>query len=433
MLILVSNDDGFFTDGIKTLAKKLREVGEVWVVAPDREQSATGHSLTLHRPLRVKSTTKREDEYMVDGTPTDCVSIGANKIMPRKPDIIVSGINRGANLGDDVTYSGTVAAALEGALLGIPAIAMSAIPTANDDYFYEAAADFAAFLAVQVMEKGLAPSTILNVNVPSETEVGDHRCVITRMGKRVYSDVVEEKIAELKTRPSVTGADLLPLVVELGALRQIFETVHELTSLIRAHRGKENSVSETPLKDTLYNLVRRLKLTSGKEVQLDTALFDESRLPLRMTRLAQEIFIQMIRNSFAHGIEDTTERLRAGKKATGLISLGLKETDGVLKLRYSDDGAGLDAAKLRAKAVAEGIVTAEEIAGWQDNRVYALIFRKGLSTAESVGQDAGRGVGMDIIQENVRQLKGRTKLRTKPGKGVEFVFEFETENRQDKA
>ena len=261
---------------------------------------------------------------------------------------------------------------------------------------------------------------------------GDARALgLDAVGERAH--VVEEKIAELKTRPSVTGADLLPLVVDLGALRQIFETVHELTSLIRAHRGKENSVSETPLKDTLYNLVRRLKLTSGKEVQLDTALFDESRLPLRMTRLAQEIFIQMIRNSFAHGIEDTTERLRAGKKATGLISLGLKETDGVLKLSYSDDGAGLDAAKLRAKAVAEGIVTAEEIAGWQDNRVYALIFRKGLSTAESVGQDAGRGVGMDIIQENVRQLKGRTKLRTKPGKGVEFVFEFETENRQDKA
>jgi 5'-nucleotidase len=192
--ILVSNDDGFFTDGIKTLAKRLREIGEVWVVAPDREQSATGHSLTLHRPLRAKATKKRPNEYMVDGTPTDCVSLGANKLMPQKPDIIVSGINRGANLGDDVTYSGTVAAALEGALLGIPGIAVSAIPTATDDYFYEAAADFATFLAKKVMEHGLAPGTILNVNVPSEVEVGDHRCVIARMGKRVYSDVVEEKI-----------------------------------------------------------------------------------------------------------------------------------------------------------------------------------------------------------------------------------------------
>ncbi len=194
MRILVSNDDGFFTDGIKTLARTLRTIGEVWVVAPDREQSATGHSLTLHRPLRVKALDKENREFTVDGTPTDCVSIGANKIMPQKPDIIVSGINRGANLGDDVTYSGTVAAALEGTLLGIPSIAMSAIPTANDEYAYEAAAQFAKYLVGQVMKYRLAPGTLLNVNVPSETPANEQRCVITRMGKRVYSDVVEEKI-----------------------------------------------------------------------------------------------------------------------------------------------------------------------------------------------------------------------------------------------
>ncbi len=194
MLILVSNDDGIFTDGIQTLANALRALGDVWVVAPDREQSATGHSLTLHRPLRVKRYKKDTNEFMVDGTPTDCVSLGANKLLPRKPDIIVSGINRGANLGDDVTYSGTVAAALEGALLGIPSIALSAIPTAHDEYFYEAAADFGAFLAQQVLKNGLPPGTLLNVNIPSETKMGERRCVISRMGKRLYSDVVEEKI-----------------------------------------------------------------------------------------------------------------------------------------------------------------------------------------------------------------------------------------------
>lgn len=194
MLILVSNDDGFFTDGIKTLTKKLREIGDVWVVAPDREQSATGHSLTLHRPLRVKSTKKREQEYFVDGTPTDCVNLAVNKLMPRKPDLVVSGINRGANLGDDITYSGTVAASLEAVLLGIPAIAMSASPTAQDEYHYEAAADFAAYMAQQVMKHGLAAGTLLNVNVPSETSVGERRCVLTRMGKRIYSDVIEEKL-----------------------------------------------------------------------------------------------------------------------------------------------------------------------------------------------------------------------------------------------
>ena len=194
MLILVSNDDGIFTDGIQKLSTALREIGDVWVVAPDREQSATGHSLTLHRPLRVKTFKKELNQYMVDGTPTDCVSLGANKLMPRKPDIIVSGVNRGANLGDDVTYSGTVAAALEGALLGIPSIAMSAIPTAQDEFFYDAAAEFAAHLVTEVMKNGLAPGTLLNVNVPSETPRGEKRCVITRMGKRLYSDVVEEKI-----------------------------------------------------------------------------------------------------------------------------------------------------------------------------------------------------------------------------------------------
>ncbi len=194
MLILVSNDDGFFSEGIKTLAKRLREVGEVWVVAPDREQSASGHSLTLHRPLRVKPTRKRENEFFVDGTPTDCVNVGVNRLMPRRPDIVVSGINRGANLGDDVTYSGTVAAALEAVLLGLPAIAVSAIPTQTDDFHYEAAADFAADLVTKVLEHKMPPGTLLNVNVPSETKIGERRCVITRMGKRLYSDVVEEKL-----------------------------------------------------------------------------------------------------------------------------------------------------------------------------------------------------------------------------------------------
>jgi len=195
MRILVSNDDGFFSDGIKVLAQRLRDLGEVWVIAPDREQSASGHSLTLHRPLRVtKASKKIQNVFMVDGTPTDCVNIGVNRIMPERPDIIVSGINQGANLGDDVTYSGTVAAALEAVLLGIPAIAVSVSPTPSDDYNFDAAADFAAFLVEQVLKHGLVANTLLNVNVPSEVKIGDHRCVITRMGKRIYSDVVEEKL-----------------------------------------------------------------------------------------------------------------------------------------------------------------------------------------------------------------------------------------------
>lgn len=195
MLILVSNDDGFFSEGIRALSTKLKELGEVWLVAPDREQSASGHSLTLHRPLRVKRIEKRETEFMVDGTPTDCVNIAINQVLPRKPDLVVSGINRGANLGDDVTYSGTVSAALEAVLLGVPAIAVSAVPDQKtDELKYEAAADFAKYLAEEAMKNKLAPGTLLNVNVPSETQVGERRSVLCRMGKRVYSEVIEEKL-----------------------------------------------------------------------------------------------------------------------------------------------------------------------------------------------------------------------------------------------
>lgn len=195
MLILVSNDDGFFTDGIKALAEALRPIGEVWTVAPDREQSAAGHSLTLHRPIRVKTISKEKHIYAVDGTPTDSVNVAVNRLMPRKPDLVVSGINRGANLGDDVTYSGTVAAALEAALLSVPAIAVSAVPRFdNDEYHYEAAADFSAYLAEKVAKHKLDPGTVLNVNVPSEVEPGERRCVVCKMGKRIYDDVLEERI-----------------------------------------------------------------------------------------------------------------------------------------------------------------------------------------------------------------------------------------------
>jgi len=193
--ILVSNDDGFFTEGIKALAEALQGLGEVWVVAPDREQSASGHSLTLHRPIRAKVIDKKRNIYAIDGTPTDSVNLAVNRLMPEKPDIVVSGINRGANLGDDVTYSGTVAAALEAALLGLPAIAVSAIPTTDtDEYRYEAAADFAAYLAQKVIKHGLDYGTVLNVNVPSEAKKGERKCVVCKMGRRLYDDVLEERI-----------------------------------------------------------------------------------------------------------------------------------------------------------------------------------------------------------------------------------------------
>src|SRR5438067_4428449 len=121
--ILVTNDDGYRSDGIHALARALQEIGEVTIVAPVQEASAIGHALTLRRPLRLESISERT--YAVDGTPTDCVNVGVTQVFRGLPDLVVSGINKGWNLGDDVTYSGTVAGALEGALLGIAAIAVS--------------------------------------------------------------------------------------------------------------------------------------------------------------------------------------------------------------------------------------------------------------------------------------------------------------------
>jgi len=159
--ILVTNDDGYFSDGIAALAAALESVGEVTVVAPASEQSATAHSITLTRPLRVRQMAERR--YSVDGTPTDCVLLAITKIMPERPDIVVSGINHGANLGDDVTYSGTVAGALEASIFKLPGIAVSLTAREGD---FSHAAQFAAKLTQRVLKEGLSAGTILNVNIP---------------------------------------------------------------------------------------------------------------------------------------------------------------------------------------------------------------------------------------------------------------------------
>ncbi len=159
--ILVTNDDGYFSEGIEALSKALEAVGEVTMVAPASEQSATAHSLTLTRPLRARQIGERR--YTVDGTPTDCVLLALTKILPERPDIVVSGINHGANLGDDVTYSGTVAGALEASIFRLPGIAVSLAAREGD---FTRAANFAADLTVRVLKEGLPEGTILNVNVP---------------------------------------------------------------------------------------------------------------------------------------------------------------------------------------------------------------------------------------------------------------------------
>ncbi len=189
-LILVTNDDGVYADGIKTLAKRLRQIGRVIVVAPSQERSATSHSLTLHRPLRIIKVSK--DVYAVDGTPTDCVNLGVNEILPRVPDLIASGINRGGNLGDDVHYSGTVSAAVEGAMMGIPSIAFSTV--ARDNFKFHAAGNFAVKICKKVLKQGLPKGIVLNVNIPNLPQNRIHGYAFTKQGKRDYGDIIEEKV-----------------------------------------------------------------------------------------------------------------------------------------------------------------------------------------------------------------------------------------------
>lgn len=185
--ILVTNDDGIYSEGLRKLAAALDAVGEVVIIAPDREQSAASHALTLNRPLRVLQI--RDNEYIIDGTPTDCVNLGVLHVLKdRRPDIVVSGINFGPNLGDDVTYSGTISAAFEGALLTIPSIAFSAL--IGEHFSFDHPAAFAAELTRLVLSRERKPGIILNVNFP----VGNFEGVkITKLGKRVYSEGVIER------------------------------------------------------------------------------------------------------------------------------------------------------------------------------------------------------------------------------------------------
>src|SRR5437899_11205977 len=180
--ILVTNDDGIYSEGIRKLAKALTPLGEVVIVAPDREQSAASHALTLNRPLRLLQL--EVNEWIVDGTPTDCVNLGVLKLFDdKRPDIVVSGINFGPNLGDDVTYSGTISAAFEGALLNIPSIAFSSL--VGKHFSFKRCAEFAAELTRYVLEQPRNPGIILNVNFPVKEFKG---VKVTRLGKRIYSE-----------------------------------------------------------------------------------------------------------------------------------------------------------------------------------------------------------------------------------------------------
>lgn len=190
--ILVTNDDGVQAPGIQVLERVARTLSDdVWVVAPETEQSATSHSLTVRRPLRLRRLSERR--FSLDGTPTDCVVVGTTTVMKdRKPDLVLSGINLGSNLGEDVTYSGTVAAAMEASLLGLPAVALSQARRGDHDFRWETSEHFAADVVRKIASVGFAPDMLLNVNFP-DLPVAEVRGVrVCGQGRRdVETEVVE--------------------------------------------------------------------------------------------------------------------------------------------------------------------------------------------------------------------------------------------------
>lgn len=172
----------------------MKDLGTAYIVAPDRERSAVSHSLTMHRPLKVEQISPFK--YTVNGTPTDCVAIGVNKILPERPSFVASGINRGANLGDDITYSGTVSAAIESTILGIPAFAVSLVilPQTKPPYHYGNASRISSEVGRYILGNSLPYDTLLNVNVPDVPAEQLKGIKVTRQGKRIYDESIQETL-----------------------------------------------------------------------------------------------------------------------------------------------------------------------------------------------------------------------------------------------
>lgn len=186
--ILITNDDGIHSPGIIALQQAMQEIGETIVIAPDRDNSAVSHSLTMNRPLRIHKLA--DNFYTVNGTPTDCVALGLKKILPHPPDLLVSGINAGTNLGDDISYSGTVSAAIEGTMYGVPSMALSV--GGKPPYDYRAAMQIAACMAGKILRNSLPENTLLNINIPSGAVYRKIR--VTRQGRRLWENSIHETL-----------------------------------------------------------------------------------------------------------------------------------------------------------------------------------------------------------------------------------------------
>ena len=199
MKILISNDDGVMAEGIKALTTELSKEHDVYVIAPDRERSAAGHSLTLHTPIRVEELESKfgaKRIWITSGTPGDCVKIGINAILSEeeKPDIIISGINHGPNLGSDILYSGTVSCAMEGAMMNYPSIAVSLASMSSEPELFQNVAKFIAKFLHKIDDFKFPPKTILNINVPGLMPEDLAGVAITRLGGKMFTDEYDKRV-----------------------------------------------------------------------------------------------------------------------------------------------------------------------------------------------------------------------------------------------
>jgi 5'-nucleotidase len=249
MRILLTNDDGIHAPGILAVWRTLSEIGEVWLVAPERPRSAAGHAITLHKPLRLTETNLGGDirAFACSGTPSDCVSLALDVLLEGRCDLVVSGINAGPNLGWDLTYSGTVAAAMEGAILSLPSMAISVtLESGAETFDFGPAARIAAFLSKKMLGDKLPPHTLLNVNVPAVSEAELKGIEITHQGKREYVDRID-------TRKDPTGK---PYYWLGGSIQ---EDTPDPGSDVHAILSNRISVTPVHLDMTAYALLGRLK------------------------------------------------------------------------------------------------------------------------------------------------------------------------------
>ncbi len=236
--ILLTNDDGFNAEGIQALYREIQKIATVSIVAPDRERSAVGHGITMHSPLRVTPVSlETEKHWQVDGTPSDCVKIGVEKLLPNKPDLVLSGINCGPNLGNDVLYSGTVSAAIEGFFCTIPSIAFSLTGFCQLNY-----TPVVQYIGANLFELWeLAKKAILNINFPVVDSYQDFKGVrLTKLGQRLYENVFEE-------RKDPRGRSYY----WMGGEPVIFEQDHD-SDIAAVEKGY---ISITPIKSDLTDLV----------------------------------------------------------------------------------------------------------------------------------------------------------------------------------